>query len=70
MTLDELKDLLSTYGANPEERSMQVFAIVNGVRTPIMGGEIEYGTWDEDAREWVDLDRGSVLLQAEKVVTA
>jgi hypothetical protein len=58
-TLQDLKDLLSTYGANYAERDAPV--LINGV--PLTSAMVENGTWNEETHEWVDLDRSFVLLE-------
>jgi hypothetical protein len=45
VTIEQLKDLLSTYGVNAEERGAPVLVNINGVETPIIAGEIDY-TYD------------------------
>ena len=65
MTIEQLKNLLSTYGVNAEERNAPVLIIINGVSTPITAGEVEYGAWDEEAHKWVG-SRPSVLLQVDQ----
>lgn len=67
MTIEQLKELLSTYGSNDTERNAPILVNVNGTLTPITAGEVEYGTWDEETRAWVDLDQPHVLLQTEEV---
>lgn len=44
MTLEELKEALSTYGANPEERSAPVvFTAIDGTTVPITAAVVD---WD------------------------
>jgi hypothetical protein len=71
MTLEQLKDLLSTYGVNDDERNAPVFVVIEEKRTPILlaDSHVEYGTWDEDAHAWVG-DQLTVLLQAGEAVAA
>ena len=42
MTLAEVKEVLSTYGANPEERNAPVFITLDGVRVPLAGAEVDW----------------------------
>ena len=42
MTLQELKDLLSTYGVNDSERNAPVLVEVNGEPVAITGGEVDW----------------------------
>ena len=60
MTIEELKELLSTYGVNEEERTAPVFVVINGAPTPIVAGEVEFGVHPADAAQGTH-----VLLQAE-----
>ena len=55
MTLAEVKEALSTYGANPEERKAPVFVTVDGVRFPLAGAEVD----------WTHAEGYVVLLHAE-----
>lgn len=68
MTLEQLKEMLATYGANPEERSMAIFVEVDGKRLPVVSGEIDNGVWDEASHTWQDLDQHAVILQAGEVL--
>lgn len=65
MTLEQLKDLLSTYGVNEQERNAPVLVNINGVPTPITAGDVEYGTWDEASHQWVG-SQSTVVLQTER----
>lgn len=58
MTLEELKELLSTYGVNEEERSALIFVSINGTPTPITEGEVDYTPWDEGNLPFVLLQAG------------
>ena len=60
----QIKEMLSTYGANEQERSADVIVTVDGKEYAITEGEVEYGTWDEEAHTWVNLDQPTVRLQA------
>jgi hypothetical protein len=57
VTLEQLKDLLSTYGVNDEERGAPILVNINGVETPITAGEIDY-TYDAAHTPFVLLQTG------------
>lgn len=68
MTLEQLKELLATYGVNEQERSAAVVVTIDGQDVPIASAEVDNGVWDEQAHEWVDLDRITVRLSTERMV--
>ena len=51
MTLEELKDVLSTYGVNDEERGAAVLVTINGTPVPVVAAEVT-DTWYEDEHAW------------------
>lgn len=61
MTLEELKELLSTYGVNDQERNARI--LVEG--SLVTGAQIEFGEWDESLHAWTDMHRMSVILTTE-----
>lgn len=70
MTLEQLKDLLSTYGCNDAERGAEVRVVLEGPdnsELPVIEAETQWGEWDEKAHTWVNEDRLFVILTAQAV---
>ena len=67
MTLEQLKDLFSTYGSNPRERSAEVRVVIDGPELPVTEAEMQWGEWDEQAHTWINEDRLFVILTVKAV---